>query len=577
MKRFFQSIAIVAVVAFAAASCENKALAPAEPSTPVLAAPDVTVSVANVTDDSFSFTVAPQGESSYYSYLVTSVAFAPDSASLYAVKYSDVAQGTVKYADKQSFTSSVSGLSPNTTYYVYAVTSSKEGNVGHVVSASCKTSDGVNPEAVDFAFSNNIVQILFSEDVEYVEGKEVTAVVYAQNYRAANSAPVNQKAVAQVTMPAANIAQFVFPDITIPGSWYLVSFPEGTFVDSAGNPCPALESVFKYAEDGSLDDEDPSDGVWAYIPNAPFSFKVEDPEVVTDYKAFINVKSENMLAKAYPGKAHAQVVHTESGVTTTTEYDITGGKNYGVTTLYTAGFRLEAAPNGGDLFTISVDEGAIEDIYGNKNAAFEIGPVLYSYGFTVADVCGTYENSGESGYGATYNEDPWTLTITESDDATKGNVMISSYYGFNSCKIYGDWNGDTGVLTIEETDAQLGAFVYNGAVYFYYLATYYGWLSKNKDGRHLQLYMTEVGSLEDGNDFLGYYYEAYKMPASGNVADLTENDFLGSDYNIFFPEFVLKPAAAVTAAPSTKTYYPMLSHAKSAKLSFTKVLEAPAK
>ena len=55
MKRLFESIAIVAAVLFAAVACDNKALAPAEPSTPVLQAPGINITVTEVGDDFFSF------------------------------------------------------------------------------------------------------------------------------------------------------------------------------------------------------------------------------------------------------------------------------------------------------------------------------------------------------------------------------------------------------------------------------------------------------------------------------------------------------------------------------------------
>lgn len=444
MKRLFKSIAIAAALVFAVSACKNEALAPAEPSTPVLEAPSITVSVSNVTDNSFQFTVAPNGQSLYYSYLVTTEDFEPDPESLYKVSYKDIAQGTVRYDKESSFSDEIVGIDPDTQYYVYAVASSTIGNVGKVARAEVTTPDGVNPEADDYATKANIVQILFTEGITYT-GKEVTAVVYAKNYRGANDKPVIPKAVAEVEC-VGDIAQLTFPDIVVPGSWYLVSYPEGTFVDSVGNPCEALTSSFVYDEEGALS---AVSGIYGYIANENFEFTGEVPLTLEDYTKFINVTSPQMLYRTYRDKVTAKVVHVEGDVTTTTEYPVTGGKNYGVTTLYTAGFRLEEEPVRGDIFSFEIEEGAFEDIYGNKSEAFEIGPVLYSYDYSVDDIAGDYLFNFTSAY-ASYGYGPYAnvLTIAASDNAEAGNVMFTGKLSDVDVKFYGTMNFDNGELEI---------------------------------------------------------------------------------------------------------------------------------
>ena len=558
-------------MAFAAIACNNAALAPAEPSTTPLAAPGISITISNVTDNTFDVKVAPDGEAAYYSYLVTPQSFAPDSSALYSASYSGIIKGAVKYdKEKPYFETTVKGLDPNVEYFVYAVAASKEGNVGKVVSKSTKTSDGGIPTINAAARSGNIVQVQFTENISYVEGKEVSAVVYAKNYRGAKDAPVIAKTVAEVAVSGA-VAQFTFPEITVPGSWYLVNFPAGSFVDSAGNPCPALASSWVYNDEGAVAQVN---GVYGYLANKNFDFEVKAPATLASYNQFINVTSPQMLNGGNAGKAVAKIVNVTDGVTTTTEYPLTAGKHYGVTTLYTAGFMLPVEPGRGDDFTFIVEEEAFEDIYGNKSNAFEIGPVLYSYGYTVDDVCGIYINSGESAYGSARNESAWSFKVAKSDDATKGNVVISNYYGLD-CKIYAQWDGDAGILTVEDNDAAInGVLSEDGkTVSFYYLATYYGWVYSKADNRPLQLYMTEQGKFTDGNDFVGYYYEQYNWPASGKVADIdTEKDYLGYKLNLFMPEF--GPGVASTAAvQGVKMYLPCPGIGAKGKVSFEKIAE----
>ena len=549
MKRLFESIAIVAAVLFAAVACDNKALAPAEPSTPVLQAPGINITVTEVGDDFFSFKIAPQGKSAYYSYLVSTKDPATakiDSSKLYSVSYKDVAQGTVCYANTASWNEKVTEAAPNTTYYIYAVASSVEGNVGSVASTSVHTSDGVNPSIEAAARNGNIVQVKFTEAIKYTDA-EVTAVVYAKNYRSSNSSPVIAKTKAEV-LTAGNIAQFTFPEITVPGSWYLVNYPAGTFVDSAGNKCEGVTSSFVYNEKGALVDVN---GLYGYLENEAFEFTVPKIASVTDATKFINITSPQMLnGNGKTGNlASVKIVHVEDGVTTTTEYDLQAGKQYGVTTLMTAGFRLVSNPKPGDQFTIYVEGEAFEDIYGNRNAACEIGPIIFSYGYTHADVIGNYTHPGTSGYGSQYDESAWTFAISESDDATKGDVIVSTYYDF-PCKIYASWNNDTGELTFPIYQQFLGGLSYQGVYYEFYTGGYFASFTDAPTKEPITLYMEESGTFTDATDYLGYEYNAYKIPASGKISDITKDDYLGRDYNIFNPLLLVKGAAANVAPAS---------------------------
>ena len=212
-----------------------------------------------------------------------------------------------------------------------------------------------------------------------------------------------------------------------------------------------------------------------------------------------------------------------------------------------------AAPKRGDNVTIDIPEKYITDIYGNTSAAVTIGAFLYSYGYKIDDICGTYVNSGASAFGAAYNEDSWTFVLAKSDDAKKGNVMITEYYGFDELKQYGTFDVDKGELTfpIHYSAFYLGGFDYEGVYYDFSAWSYYS----TKDEPNITLNMTSLGEFTSGTDFPGYLYEMYTMPESGKVEDIDpENDYLGYDYNFFRPLFSKMDATPKAAQTSVKSF-----------------------
>ena len=545
MKKLFNYIAAAAALTLTVSACSD-VFAPAESSTQPQTAGAVEIIISNVTDNSFDVTIAPKGNAAYYSYLVDNDEYYDgiDAASLYAVKYESVMQGSVKYgADNESVSFTVE-TDPNTNYTVYAIAGSPEGNLSEIAHKTILTSDNGIPELEEYEFQENMIALVFNEEVEAVEGKKITATAYAKLYL--TGAPVIASTEGKILQNKDGVVIVQFEEIKVPGTFYIVSYEEGTFTDLVGNPCPALEAGSFKATLKETDENDAAKAaegtLWAYLENADFEFDTEDiPEAIVEYNTFNQFKSEQMLAKPIAQKVTVSVVHSEGAKTTTNDYALKGGVDYGVTTLYTFGVKLPEEPAHGDLVTISIDKGAAYDIYGNANAACEVKDLVYSYGYKLEDIYGEYENDGKSGYGSDYDEDPWTFVIEESDDAEKGNVMITEWYGFDKIKIYADFDVDLGTLTMPIYYNLIGGFLTYldqartqiGLIQYYTFA-YYSCSKKQKND--LILYMTEPGKFTDGNDIPGYYYEVYNCPTM-NPNDVTDDDYLGSDYNIFAPVF----------------------------------------
>jgi len=563
MKKILAILSLAVVVV----ACKDM-YGPASESTDTVEATAISLTVTNVTDESFDVTLSPSSEALYYSYVVMQSAEAEelDPALVYSLSYSGVEEGIFKYSDKPKVTFTVTGLKPNTAYQVYAVSSSSTGVPSEVAVKSVLTSDGVNPAIAKASYDDETCTLTlgFSEAVSYVEGKAITVKYYAgQLDDILEDVPVGTGTVDKVSV-SGNTAEITFSGVPA-GAHVSVSYEDGAFADAVGNPIDALTSGYTKDEDGELD----SEGLCFQRENVEFELSIyggEDVEVISDLTAPIWMSvPEDVTIASFDSDAEGTILY--EGVTAKHEYVIgygaAGGYGFGWNGNYNCALTYPNAgeqytgrpdPNPGEMLTITIPP-FLTDIYGNTNAEFVIGPALFSYGFTVDDIIGTYQHDGTSGYGASYNEDPWTFTIAASDDEEKGNVMLTSYYGFE-CAIYGEYDGDLGELTFPIYFEELGGFISEGALYLFYTFAYY---SCSKDEQNdLIIYNEKPGVIAGLNDYPGYYYEVYSIP-EGGIEAIGDDDYLGNDYNIFSPSashFGKVEATSGGAAPAGAKYYP---------------------
>ena len=445
MKRVLSYIAIAAV----ATAC-SEMYGPEQESTAVVNSDGIEITDVSVTDNSITFTLAPNGEASYYSYLVDQ-ADAPetlDAQTLYEVGYSSVSQGTVKWtSEKTSSTVTLSDLAPNTTYQIYAVAGSPTGVPGEVVVASAKTTDGVNPAPGTFASEGAVVTVTFSENVTPGDGA-VTASYYAVNSEEFNT---EAKAAGTLTVPVEDIAvDGASVSITVnglpAGALYTVSLAEGAFRDSAGNPTPAVNSGFTIGENGSPE----AVNINGEVATEAFSISPIEDEIFTDPSVpFTTVPAPEYEMAGY-GSGNGTVTFSNS--VKTTEIAISAGVDFGMMPDGTVAVYLPELPERGDNVTITIEEDAFEDIYGNPNAEWT-ATLKYSYGYTTADIAGEYEALGQSAIdGGVYylSADEYShVTIAEDDSMEGCNVSISGVY-LEDSRIYGYFDVDAGTLSVPD-------------------------------------------------------------------------------------------------------------------------------
>lgn len=551
MKKYILSLlAVVAVVSCTTFKEEapKKAVVPGNPN----------IEINEVGDTGFTFTITVAPGTGFFTYAVmTGEPKELDSVTLFKQGYksSSIVTGTVDYTKTGSpLVVKMTDLSYTTKYSVYAVAASAEddethtgGTLSAVVTNWCTTTDTEKPAITGYTRKGNVLTLSFSEPVVYNSEIRATATYYAVNAAVIEEGELVKtgeqgKGEVAVACSGKSATLTVTLDGTNPlpdGAYYTVGYGPGMFKDASGNNIAGIDELVGVTSTGTLG----FGNLYGHIDNAEFDI-VPEVSLVTPFDENIVVPMpEDVEFFCFTEDAKATLTReiVDDNKTITVVYDIDFAydeETANLVFLFPDDIELES----GDTFTVDLAGGSVEDIYSNVNTAMS-QEYLYSFGYTIDDIAGTYLNSGKSGYGAAYNEPAWTFSIAESDDPSKGNVMVTSYYNIET-KIYADFDYDTGIFTMpydfefingtieENVEVEEGVFA---DVYTAWFATgYYSGLSQEPTGDPLQLMMGESGVFTDANDYVGYYYERYVIP-EGGVEAITDDDFLDYDYNIFIP------------------------------------------
>ena len=451
MKRIFTYIAMLTL----AVGCSELYGPEETPLTPDKAG-SVEITFSDVADDSFKVTVTPTGNVSYYSYLVddSDAAQVLDAETLYKVGYASVAQGTVKYtSDAPSYTFVVNAQ-PNTTYQVYAVAASEMGFPGTVVTNSVKTTDTVSPTFKSYTTEENQVVFTFSEAVKRNAEAGSIKVPYYAYYTTAfqtQGTPAGEVTVPETAIQVSgNQATITVPNLPT-GAYWTIDIPAGAFLDSVGQPIPAYKSGFKITANGPAPTGFYGSVEYTEVP----MFGELELEYFSEWDSGFVIPLTNEYALAsYSSKNFVKVTYSSSTDNSTSEtvYTLTKGVDYQVTSL---GFvvNLPEEPVIGADVTISIPTGCVYDVFGNDSEAWE-HTMTYSFGYTLADVIGTYDMVQRSALDGEYYSS--TMVIEASDDDAKGNVMITTYEDEEcTTPIYATFDCDGGTLTIPAPQAFL--------------------------------------------------------------------------------------------------------------------------
>ena len=507
MKKILFTILAAAAVSAACTKFEQDTV----PTYDSVAMPEVTATV--VSDTEITVTVTAAENTHYYGYAVMKGAPGATADKLVAGGYAKdanvVAQGEdnapqaaqVKYSEEtKTVTLELSGLTPLTEYTVYAAAVTEMGVTSEVAVKTVKTTDGTNPTLTDasFAEEDNVLTftISFNDPVQLTGNGTAKAWFYAENYYDESGMLILWK---EVDIPADHIAASgkdllvaVPASEYIPGAYVAVTFSEGIVKNGADATNAAYEShTIGYDEN----DEIQKDGIFGYYDYASWDLSLVDPATLPDteegegnmedeeeeeeeeiepiyFSDWTKLYMTAYSTSEYPlvgktGNGGAGVVTTESNGRSVSYV----AKQYGAMSETVIAVMLNEAPAYGSFVSFSIEEGTFCDIFGNENNAFEAENAYYhSCGYTVEDIVGSYTMTGSSLFvqGLTLS---YPMEVAASDDAEKGNIMFTTYFGIEG-KLYCNFNVHSGEILVEEgrvfADGYASYFYGEGDQVFYF-------------------------------------------------------------------------------------------------------------
>ena len=483
----------ISVVALALVSCTQF-----EPETPVTfdraSAPSLTVNVTG--DNSVAFEVLPGKNTGYYAYAFLKGEVDPetvDGATLLAGKLSgSVEKEVANAAKKDTLKNEVKKLTPNTKYTVVAVAAcNTTQTLSKVVGQTVTTSDNTIPAVsvskakVEVEDSVMVFTVPFDDPITLTENAAFVIQLYAINYANAagtlqpiGAAPVPVKNVS-VGKDGASLVVNIPKEVYVPGEFVALNIGPG----SVKNDVDSLNAAFTA---NTLTTKSQS-GLVGQYKNVNFDFEssvAEDSVVLFQNPATVSIALEAKLA----GTINQLAGYGEGEVTVTALHPVSGRKveypldewDVDMTTFKDVVLGLQEAPDFGYYSSYAIEEGIVEDIFGNVNNAVDLENVaLCSYGYKPADILGTYTFVGTSKYGVDQNE---TAVIITTSDKADFDYVVYDLFAATHCfddvvnysltyipdaftKYYANFDVDGGVFTVYGNHVGSVSGVYDAFAY----------------------------------------------------------------------------------------------------------------
>lgn len=429
------------------------------------AATDAPVVAATVVDDNtVSVSVTPKEGNVYYSYvLIAGPAKALKAETVLKGGYESDAvanekkepvAAVLKASETKSVSFQVGGLKSNTAYTLYAVASNSQGVVSKLATSTAVTTDGTVPVLKKYDFQStatNLDYVLeFDDPIAFTGKGTVTAHYYARHSKA--GADGNLVEYKKAVVPADSLVisgknLYVSLDAAeaIPGAIVAISYTEGLVANLVGGRVEAFTDV-------TVSSKLESEGLVASYKTQPFALGLteEEPKVTSfsDWEELDMVTySYNKYPLAGVLKAAKLSIETEDANGRVVAYT---GQQLKIAAANKLSVKIDEDPGFGSYVSYKIAAGSIVDIFGNTNSEFTAEKLYFcSYGYKLADVLGTYTVTGVAiKYGVPVS---YKLVIAETDDAEKGDLLITNFLGFEG-KLYVDFDPDNGTVKIYEGD-----------------------------------------------------------------------------------------------------------------------------
>ena len=442
------------------------------------AATDAPVVAATVVDDNtISVSVTPKEGNVYYSYVLI-------AGPAKALKAETVLKGNgkggyggdavvdekkepvaaiLKASETKSVSFQVGGLKSNTAYTLYAVASNSQGVVSKLATSTALTTDGTAPVLKKYDFQStatNLDYVLeFDDPIAFTGKGTVTAHYYARYSKA--GADGNLVEYKKAVVPADSLVisgknLYVSLDAAeaIPGAIVAISYTEGLVANLVGGRVEAFTDV-------TVSSKLESKGLVASYKTQPFALGLtedepkegsgieggeeEEPEV-TFFSDWEELDMVTYSYNKYPLagiKAAKLSIETEDANGRVVAY---AGQQLKIAAANKLSVKIDEDPGYGSYVSYKIAAGSIVDIFGNTNSEFTAEKLYFcSYGYKLADVLGTYTVTGVAvKYGVPVS---YKLVIAETDDAKKGDLLITNYLGFEG-KLYAGFDPDNGTVKI---------------------------------------------------------------------------------------------------------------------------------
>lgn len=456
-------------------------------------APEVTATTAS--DNSIVVTIAPKEGTTFYSYVVAKGVAKPVDAKALLQGKSGLTPVTIEDkecaevveivpASKASSTATIDqvksltieGLIPYTYYTVYAVATNAQGVISDVATASTLTTDSTAPSIKNYdteeADSVMYYQILFNDPIKLSGEGDLTLHIYGENYcdNTLNCIEIKNVVIAPENISDAGgvITVKIPKDYYIPGALVDLTWPEGFVKNAQDMPCAAFPYTGLYYDAANEYALTPN-GISAQYEYVDFALSFfataeeeeafleaqeDEEEIVPETVYYSDWQALQMVAyartdaplagKTKTAKASVSVSDAAGRVVS---YPVTPG----MTQEGNIAVELGEDPGFGTIATYTIEAGSYVDIFGNENLEYSLdyGTYFCSYGYSIDDIAGNYTFGFRSpfasqGYGPYSN----VITISESDNAEKGNIMFTGQLADINVKFYGDFDVDLGEITL---------------------------------------------------------------------------------------------------------------------------------
>ena len=452
-------------------------------------APEVTATTAS--DNSIVVTIAPKEGTTFYSYVVAKGVAKPVDAKALLQGKSGLTPVTIEDkecaevveivpASKASSTATIDqvksltieGLIPYTYYTVYAVATNAQGVISDVATASTLTTDSTAPSIKNYdteeADSVMYYQILFNDPIKLSGEGDLTLHIYGENYcdNTLNCIEITNVVIApeNISDEGGVITVKIPKDYYIPGAIVDLTWPEGFVKNAQDMPCAAFPYTGLYY-DAAKEYALTPNGISAQYEYVDFALSFfataeeeeafleaqeDEEEIVPETVYYSDWQALQMVAYARTDAPLADKTKTAKASVSVSD---AGGRvvSYpatpGVTQDGNIAVALGEDPGFGTEATYTIAAGSFVDIFGNENLEYTLDYGVYfcSYGYTIDDIAGNYTFGFKSPWYGTYSN---VVTISESDNAEKGNIMFTGQLADINVKFYGDFDVDLGEITL---------------------------------------------------------------------------------------------------------------------------------